>query len=108
MKMMPWPVGLPASRFICNARPVRDHALAVRDDGNVMVALDLEGVGLEGIRLAAAAHGRIVGLRRDWSHWRMLAGESLYRPLSRAAAGAIMASVAKAARRGFMTNLDLC
>src|ERR1700736_7011473 len=45
-----------------NARAVGEHALAVSDDGDVVIALDLERVGLESIRLAAAAHGGIVGL----------------------------------------------
>src|SRR6202035_5120215 len=45
-----------------NARAVRDHALAVGDDGDVVVALNLEGIGLERIRLAAAGQARMVGL----------------------------------------------
>src|SRR5207342_115093 len=45
-----------------NPRAILDHPLAVGDDGNVVIALDLEDVRLEGIRLAAARNPRMVGL----------------------------------------------
>src|ERR1700730_10347390 len=46
-----------------DARAARDHALAVGDDGDIVVALDLECIGLEGVRHAATAHGGVVRLR---------------------------------------------
>src|SRR5215471_19808849 len=45
-----------------DARAARNHALAVGDDRNIMVALDFEAVGLEGVRLAAAGQPGVVRL----------------------------------------------
>ena len=45
-----------------NVRAIRDHPFAVGDDGDVVIAFDLEGIGLERIRLAAAGKARMVGL----------------------------------------------
>ena len=45
-----------------NFRPVRNLALAVRDDCNVVAALDLEDVGLVGVRLATTRDSGVVRL----------------------------------------------
>jgi hypothetical protein len=47
-----------------NSRPLRDRALAVGHDGDAVVAVGLEHIGLERIGLPAAADGRIVGLHQ--------------------------------------------
>ena len=86
MKMMPWPVGLPGIPFHLgighrNAGPVRQHAFAVGDDGDIVIAGDLEGIGLERVGLAAARHRRIVRLHEALKPFAGSAGAS--RPTDR-------------------------
>src|SRR5260221_9599778 len=45
-----------------NPRSVRDPPFAVGDDGDVVVAIGLERIRLEGVGLAAAGNPRMVGL----------------------------------------------
>src|SRR6516164_1717637 len=45
-----------------NAGPVRDYAFAIRDDGDIVIAVDLEIIGLEGVGFTAARERRIVRL----------------------------------------------
>src|SRR5579863_3764100 len=42
----------------------RDDAFAIRNDRYIMIAIDLERIGLEGVRLAATGHVGIVGLHQ--------------------------------------------
>jgi hypothetical protein len=43
-------------------RPVRNLSLAVRDDRNIVAAIDLEDVGLVGVRLATTRDSGVVRL----------------------------------------------
>src|ERR1019366_7313697 len=45
-----------------DSRPVRDDALAVRNDGDVLIAFGLEVVGFESVSFAAAREILVVGL----------------------------------------------
>src|SRR5215813_14069272 len=45
-----------------NACASRNHALAIGDDGDIVIALDFEAVGLKSVRLSAARYARMVGL----------------------------------------------
>jgi hypothetical protein len=54
MNMMPYPVGFPSSHFILllvrDPGSFRDHSLSVGNDGDALVPINFEAVGLEGIR----------------------------------------------------------
>jgi hypothetical protein len=64
--MTGWVSFIPFHLFVWHRDPgaVRDDTESVRDDGDVVVTLNLEVVRLESVRLAAAAQVRIVRLHQ--------------------------------------------